>query len=333
MKERSTQQIVQAVLQRSLTPVNTATLLEAVEGKVTDRTLRRWLVRWMDEGLVKRTGQKRGTRYQWIAPPPPNQFQFLNAVPSHRRSAVIAQIRDLWTHTSTSIEGNALTLGDTFNILEYGLTISGKPLKEHQEIIGHARAIDQIYALVNSNQPVTKEDLFELHKSVQTERIMDIHKPVGGWKIEPNGCNAVDAADRPTYIEYAAPAHVDVLMEEFLQTLNKPFSQEISIEQAIAVYARLHIGFVHIHPFWDGNGRLARLVANIPLLKAGLPPLMIDQARRAEYIRSLSTYQIETGRLTPEAGVWPVVVGYEPFVQLCTDCYRMTHEIIEQARS
>ena len=105
--------------------------MEAVEGAVTDRTLRRWLALWAREGLVKRTGKKRGRRYQWIEPAPLNRFQFLSAVPEHRRSAVISQIRDLWTHTSTSIEGNTLTLGDTFNILEYGLAISGKPLKEH----------------------------------------------------------------------------------------------------------------------------------------------------------------------------------------------------------
>ncbi len=266
MTKPTTQQIVQTALQRSQRPVSTTTLMETVEGAITDRTLRRWLAQWVEEGVVERTGQKRGSRYQWIESTPVNQFQFLNTVPEHRRSAVISQIRDLWTHTSTSLEGNTLTLGDTFNILEYGLTISGKPLKEHQEVIGHAKAIDQIYALVTSHQPVTREDLFELHKSVQTEQVMDIHKPMGGWKVEPNGCNAVDAADRPTYIEYAAPIHVDALMGEFLQTLNRKFTEQISIEQAVEVYAQLHIGFVHIHPFWDGNGRLARLVANIPLL-------------------------------------------------------------------
>ena len=198
-------------------------------------------------------------------------------------------------------------------------------------IIGHAGAIDQIYTLVTSNQLVTKETLYELHKSVQTERVMDINKPMGGWKVEPNGCNAVDAADRPAYIEYAAPVHVGELMTDYLQTLNQQPIGELSIEQAVEIHAQLHIGFFHIHPFWDGNGRLARLIANIPLLKAGLPPLVIDEARRAEYIKSLSTYQIETGKLTPKTGVWPDIVSYDSFTQLCKECYRMTHELIEQA--
>ncbi len=160
---------------------------------------------------------------------------------------------------------------------------------------------------------------------------MEFNKPIGGWKVEPNGCNAVDGADRPTYIEYAAPLHVDELMEEYLQVLNQQSEAAITVEQTVEIYAQLHIGFVHIHPFWDGNGRLARLIANIPLLKAGLPPLVIDETRRAEYIKTLSGYQIETGKLTPETGVWPAASGYVPFIQLCRACYSMTHALIEQA--
>lgn len=155
-----------------------------------------------------------------------------------------------------------------------------------------------------SNRSITKDDLFELHKSVQTERLLDINKPMGGWKVEPNGCNAVGRDDRPTYIEDAAQA-----------------------------YAKLHMGFFHIHPFWDGNGRLARLIANIPLLKSGLPPLVIDESRRMEYIKSLSTYQIETGQLNRESGVWPGTTGYEQLQSLCQDCYQSTYDLIEQARA
>ena len=59
-----------------------------------------------------------------------------------RRIALLAQLRDLWTHYSTAVEGNTLTLGDTHFVLEQGLTISKKPIKDHQEVIGHARAID-----------------------------------------------------------------------------------------------------------------------------------------------------------------------------------------------
>lgn len=333
MKNNQVRQIVLAALQRSEVPFSTPELLNVIDHAVTDRTLRRWLVGWVDEGIVERTGKKRGVRYLWVNRNPVTQFQFLHAVPEYRRASMMSQIRDLWTHSSTSIEGNTLTLGETFDVLELGLTISGKPLREHQEVIGHARAIDQLYALVISRQAVVREHLFELYRSVHAERVADIYKPAGVWKLEPNGCNAISAEDKPVYIQYAHPAHVDRLMAEYLQTLNRIMAAGVDAEEAVECYAKLHIGFAHIHPFWDGNGRLARLISNVPLLRSGLPPLVIDEALRGEYIKSLAAYQIETGVLTPERGVWPAVAPYERFLELCQSCYQQTIELIEQVQS
>ena len=74
-------------------------------------------------------------------------FDFLQNLDNDIRDALLIQLRNLWTHTSTAIEGNTLTLGETAFVLEEGLTISGKPLKDHEEVVGHARAIDLIYDL------------------------------------------------------------------------------------------------------------------------------------------------------------------------------------------
>jgi Fic family protein len=74
-------------------------------------------------------------------------MKFFNNLDSDLRTALQAQLRDLWTHTSTAIEGNTLTLGETKFVIEEGLTVSGKPLKDHSEVVGHARALDLIYAM------------------------------------------------------------------------------------------------------------------------------------------------------------------------------------------
>ena len=58
--------------------------------------------------------------------------------------SLLSQIRELWTHTSTALEGNTLTLGETKFVIEEGLTVSGKPLQDHQEVMGDARAIELI---------------------------------------------------------------------------------------------------------------------------------------------------------------------------------------------
>mgnify|MGYP003957279013 FL=1 len=334
---RSAKQIILSQLKQSDQPLTTTELTAAIQEVVTERTVRRWLKGWVEEGAITQIGKQRTTRYRWIEKSgetrhPLECFKFLQAVPEHRREALISQLRDLWTHTSTAIEGNTLSLGDTFNVLELGLTISGKPLREHNEIIGHAHAIEQIYALVNSDRPIVEEDLYHLHRSVQTELIADIYKPIGGWKVEFNGCNAVDANDQPTYIEYAHPLHIEPLMRQFIEELNRQMSGSISKEEAVKLYAKLHIGFVHIHPFWDGNGRMARLLANLPILKAGLPPLVIDERVRAEYIKSLATYQIAAGQLTSESEIWlhyPEMAG--SFIEICHHCYRDTFSLIEKA--
>ena len=291
--------------------------------EVSERTLRRWLVQWVEEGLLIRTGQKRATRYQYQPKSQP-LIGFLNNVPKEQRAYVLAKLRDIWTYSSTSLEGNTLTQGETFEVLEYGLTIAGKPLKDHQEVVGHARAIELVYQLVSSNQPITAEHLFELHKAVQTEKIMDIYAPVGEWKNEPNGTNALDSEGQHIFIQYALPQSVPNLMAEWLDFIN---TCEIhSLNEAIETYAKAHIGFVHIHPFADGNGRMARLLANIPLLKSGYPPLVIDAAQRRHYIHSLARYQIEAGQLNTKTGVWPQHSNSDKFIQFCADCYEQTRQ-------
>jgi Fe2+ or Zn2+ uptake regulation protein len=331
MSSRSAKLILQQKLQSSPSPLSTGELCRAIDDVVDRRTVLRWLTDWKEQGLVVKSGDKKGARYCWVKGKTAHHFAFLDNVPQHRHAALLNQIRDIWTHTSTAIEGNTLTLGDTFEILEHGLTISGKPIREHQEIIGHARAIELIYALVFSKREIHTQDLFDLHKAVQTEQVMDINKPYGHWKIEPNGCNAVDQDDKPVYIEYAHPVHVERLIEQFLMQLNQSMAGRILLEEAADVYAKLHIGFVHIHPFWDGNGRLARLVANLPLLRAGLPPLTIDSNQRAAYIKALSSYQIQVGQITPERGVWPISDGFESFTRVCQNSYKTILDLVSAA--
>ena len=96
-------------------------------------------------------------------------------------------------------------------------------------------------------------------------------------------------------------------------------------------YASIHMGIVHIHPFWDGNGRIARLLANIPLLKAGLPPLTIPQDERRTYIQILANYQIAIGQLNSGTGVWPDASRLTEFNQFCVSCYAATEKLVAAA--
>ena len=327
--------VVLSLLRNSSTPLALAEISSRINQEASRRTLRRWLSAWVAEGLVARSGVGRATRYQSLeraedaARSVADSLDFLHGLDNDLKTDLLAQIRDLWTHTSTALEGNTMSLGDTHFILHEGLTISGKPLKDHQEVIGHARAIDLLYLCLN--QPLTEAIVFALHKAVQTEQVTDIFNPNGAWKVEPNGTHMVGPDDSQVFIDYAMPQSVPVLMADIIDSINNVDLATVTPATAHETYARIHMGIAHIHPFWDGNGRIARLLANIPLLRAGLPPLIIQQHERRAYIQILANYQIEIGRLNVGTGVWPDVSRLAEFNKFCASCYAPTENLVAAA--
>jgi len=310
--------------------------IEALAGvEVPDRTLRRWLSEWTEEGVLERSGTGRATRYLYRPkpgveePPLPEPLGFLRGLDRDLKQSLLGAVRDLWTHTSTALEGNTLTLGDTHFLLSEGLTVSGKPLKDHEEVIGHACAIDLLYQ--GLDRPLTESVIFELHKAVQTEHVTDIYKPNGAWKVEPNGTHALAPDGRPVFLEFAAPADVPILMDEIIAFINTVDIDVVTVSNAHRVYAKIHIGIGQVHPFWNGNGRIARLLANIPLLKAGLPPITIPADKRRDYIRVLTSHNIDTGQLDSTTGVWPDTARLAEFTDFCGECNATIRELVRDA--
>jgi Fic family protein len=171
--------------------------------------------------------------------------------------------------------------------------------------------------------------VFALHQAVQTAPVTDFYKPQGAWKLEPNGTYAIGSDGKQVFIEYALPIDTPSLMLELIEAVNNAGC--ITIDNAHETYARIHMGTVHIHPFWDGNGRIARLLANIPLLRAGLPPLTISQADRRRYIRLLANYQIGVGQLNRATGVWPEPEKLHDFSEYCRANYASTRDLVAAA--
>jgi Fic family protein len=329
MAVKQKQQAILALLEQVPLPLSLSEILDKIDHSVAERTLRRWLSNWVDQKVIIKTGNKRSTRYQLNRNLIEPSFKFLHGLNEANKSALIKQLRDLWTHTSTGIEGNTLTLGDTHFVLEEGLTISGKPLKDHQEVIGHASAINLLYK--NLNLPITEPYIFDLHKAVQTTQVIDIYKPHGAWKIEPNGTYVVTKDNQQVYIEYAHPSEVGSLMKEIIDEINSLAIEKIMLDNAHKIYAKIHAGIAHTHPFWDGNGRIARLLANIPLLRAGLPPIVIPNEERRTYIQLLAEYQLTTGTINKNTGVWPQAYLLEEFEEFIRECYSITKELVEKA--
>ena len=250
---------------------------------------------------------------------------FFNTLAPDLRAALLAQLRDLWTHTSTALEGNTLTLGETAFVLAYGLTVEGRPLAHHQEVVGHARAIDLLYGLLDAPK-LTVTDLFALHCSVQSEQLADIMQPIGAWKREPNGTYAMTAEGGQTFIDYAPPADVPALMAEWLELANAPAASD-----PLAAYVGLHVSFVRIHPFFDGNGRMARLLANLPVLRAGQPPIVIDARRRRQYIGLLAEYELAVGQIRSGQPLLPEPERLAGFQDFCRDNWQASLDLVAEA--
>jgi Fic family protein len=227
---------------------------------------------------------------------PSSGITFLAGLDRDLRQGLMQEIHALWTHHSTALEGNSLTLGDTRFVLQEGLTVSGKPLRHHQEVIGHAQAIDVLYELVADQRALTSTDLFRLHTAVQgSSQPRDYFLPIGAWKIEPNGTVAVTSSGGSRWHDYAKPDDVPDLMASWIAT----FPTATDARSALDQYTDLHLGFTAIHPFADGNGRLARLVANIPVITAGEVPILIPSHQRRAYLELMGDWSVSRGAPRP----------------------------------
>ena len=261
---------------------------------------------------------------------PPLGIAFLAGLDRDLRQGLAAEMRALWTHHSTAIEGNTLTLGDTAFVLQEGLTVSGKSLKDHQEVMGHARAIDLVYAIIDQRRPVTVEDLHALHLSIQSERVFDAFAPLGRWKVEPNGTTALLSSNCQQWHDYAQPAHVSHLMTAWLTELNVLRQQR---RDPLDAYTDLHLGFAAIHPYADGNGRLTRLLANLPVIEGGEPPILVPQERRREYITRMGDWSIARGAPTPGEPLVPRIPERDALRAFFEDVAKPARTLVASYRS
>lgn len=178
------------------------------------------------------------------------------------------------TYNSNAIEGNSLTLRETYLVLQEGLTIKGKPLKDHLEAKDHKEALDFLYELVSQNQYSISEHLIrQLHQLVVRETEKEY---AGKYRT---GSVIIGGAD------HTPPDAVDVprRMQNLLLWLKKNEKKMHPVELA----AQFHHMLVYIHPFFDGNGRTARLAMNVLLMRHGYPLAIILKNDRKKYYRVL----------------------------------------------
>ncbi|MFD2726802.1 Fic family protein [Hyunsoonleella rubra] len=179
-----------------------------------------------------------------------------------------------WTYNSNSIEGNTLSLRETQMVLQEGVTIKGKSLREHFEAKNHETAIEYLYTLVDKNQMFSAKDILSLHGLVLRSIEDDFAGRLRNAGVRISGANFVPPNARK----------VSGLLDDLVQfVVDNPLGLNV-IELATV----FHHKFVWIHPFFDGNGRTVRLAMNLILMKAGFPPAIILKNDRKKYYDALN---------------------------------------------
>lgn len=212
--------------------------------------------------------------------------------------AAVKNLRDVyrveWTYNSNAIEGNTLSLIETKVVMEDGLTIGGKRLQEHFEVINHSEAISYIEDQVTQTAELDERTLKTIHhlilKNIDDEnagKYRSINVRISGSQHEP-----------PHFLQ----------VENAMQELFDWYNQEKDRLHPVELAALFHFKFVYIHPFADGNGRTARLLMNLILMSHGYPPAIV----KAENSQRLTYYEVlETASVQGHT---------QPFIELITQC-------------
>jgi Fic family protein len=207
--------------------------------------------------------------------------------PVHALNSLRKSLRTEFSHHSTAIEGNSLTLSETRLVLEDGLTIKGKLLKEHFEVHNHHEALAFVESLAQKNAPIRSIQLHEIHALLLQKIEKDFAGRFRNMGVRITGANFTP----PNALK--VPALVDALLEE-IEIMSA------SVHPVVKA-AYFHHRFVWIHPYFDGNGRAARLATALLLMQAGYPPAFILVQDRKRYYTALNAANLG---------------NYEPFIRM-----------------
>ena len=184
------------------------------------------------------------------------------------------------TYNSNAIEGNTLTLRETALILQEGITIAEKPLKDHLEAIGHRDAFRYVVELADKESPLTERVVRDIHSLV----LMNDAENKGVYRRMP--VQIMGAAHTPPQ-PYLVPVQMETLLREY--------GEQVGQLHPVEAVADFHLRFEGIHPFIDGNGRTGRLLLNLELIKAGLLPVNVKYADRRRYYDCFDDYHAGNG--------------------------------------
>ena len=229
-----------------------------------------------------------------------DQLDALRPLDPDQEARLVQKLNLEWNYHSNAIEGNTLTLGETRAFLLYGITAQGKPFRDYLDIKGHNEAIRYLEDLVRGGEVLTEALIRELHRVLLVEAYdVDAITPdgrparrriaIGCYKTAPNH---VRTTTGETHF-YATPQETPALMGELMAWYRR--EAKMGELHPLVLAATFHYRFVAIHPFDDGNGRMARLLTNLILMQHGFVAVVIPLEARGDYLLALE--QADAGDL------------------------------------
>jgi len=230
------------------------------------------------------------------------EIDALRPIDAAQERRIMQKFRLDWTFHSNKLEGNTLTYGETRAYFLHEITAQGRPIRDYLDIQGHIDAIDQLLVLIGQEQRLTEAALRELHKILlvrpyETDALTPDGRPtkkkvqLGQYKKTPNHVRTSTGENH----YYATPEETTVKMADLMAW----YRQELDKREMhpLILAAMFHFRFVEIHPFDDGNGRMARLLMNLIFMQAGFPPVIVCTEDKNNYLLALE--QADTGDLEP----------------------------------
>ncbi len=184
-----------------------------------------------------------------------------------------------YSHETTALEGNTLSLEETRTILQDRMTVGGKLLREYFEVVNVHRALVWLEDFIASGKPISEETILELHAIVM-DHILD--RDAGAYRRQP--------------VRIVGSPHIPpnwMTVPTVMKGLIERLAQGPGNEDPITFAARAHIELASIHPFIDGNGRVSRLLVNLVLMRSGYLPAMYRVKERTRYISALQRADTE----------------------------------------
>lgn len=254
-----------------------------------------------------------------------NEWKSVQPLSAEVQSKIDRKFMLEFNYNSNHIEGNTLTYGQTELLLMFGKVDSDAKMHDLEEMKAHNVGLKMMQEEANaSDRPLTEYFIRELHRTLLREDYT-VRKELPDGNVSTYTVHAGQYKTRPNSVitttgerfEYASPEETPALMTDLVEWYNIATNE--GALSAIELASLFHYRYIRIHPFDDGNGRIARLLVNFILLRAGYPMIIVRSNDKDKYLSALNSSDLKVG-LVPSDGAHANIDQIQPFVEYMKSC-------------